>query len=53
MLKRLVKDIRVHLIQFLHGFQQDRLRAVGDLVLAGGMLYGAAAWPWMKGRQRA
>jgi GT2 family glycosyltransferase len=53
MLKRLLQDIRNHLFQFLPGFQRDRMRAIGDIVLAGGMMYGAAAWLWMRLRTRA
>ena len=53
MLKRLLQDIQNHLFQFLPGFQRDRLRAMGDMVLALGMMYGAAAWLWTNLRTRA
>jgi GT2 family glycosyltransferase len=52
MLKRMVKDIRNHLIQFAFRLRGDRLQSYGDLVLAGGIVYGAVYWLLTQHRRR-
>ncbi len=43
-LRRMVHDVWNHLQQSVWRFHDDRLRAEGDVVLAGSILYGAARW---------
>ncbi len=52
MLKRMVQDIRNHLVQFAPRLRGDRLRAYGDVMLVGGMIYGAAYWLLTQQRTR-
>jgi GT2 family glycosyltransferase len=52
MLKRMVQDVRNHLIRFVSRLRGDRLQAYGDLVLAGGMIYGAVYWLLTQYRKR-
>ena len=53
MLRRMVQDIRNHLIQFVSRLRHDRLRAYGDVVLAGGIFYGAVRWLLTQHRTQA
>jgi GT2 family glycosyltransferase len=53
MLKHMLRDIRNHLIQFGFRLRTDRLRAMGDLGLAGGIIYGAVQWLLTQRRTRA
>ena len=43
-LRRMLRDVRNHLIRFVSGFRRERLRAYGDLLLAGGIIRGAVSW---------
>ena len=52
MLKRMVQDIRNHLIQFVSRLRRDRLRAYGDVGLAGGIVYGVVYWLLTQHRTR-
>ena len=52
MLKRMVGDIRNHLIQFAFRLRSDRLQSYGDLALAGGIIYGAVYWLLTQRRRR-
>ena len=52
MLKRMVQDVRNHLIQFVSRLRRDRLRAYGDVVLAVGIVYGAVLWLLTQPRTR-
>jgi hypothetical protein len=51
-LKRMVRDIRNHLIQFAFRLRGDRLKSYGDLALAGGIIYGAVYWLLTQHRRR-
>jgi GT2 family glycosyltransferase len=53
MLRRMVQDIRNHLIRFVSTLRHDRLRAHGDVVLAGGIFYGAVRWLLTQHRTQA
>jgi GT2 family glycosyltransferase len=53
MLRRMVQDIRNHLIQFVSRLRRDRLRAYGDVVLASGIFYGAVRWLLTQHRTQA
>jgi GT2 family glycosyltransferase len=53
MLRRMVQDIRNHLIQFVSRLRRDRLRAYGDVMLAGGIFYGAVRWLLTQQRTQA
>jgi GT2 family glycosyltransferase len=44
MLRRMFHDVRNHMIQCVSRLRRDRLRAYGDAVLAGGIVYGAVRW---------
>ncbi len=46
MLKRMVQDIRRHLLTLPVLFRLDRTKAYGHIMLASGILVGAARWLW-------
>lgn len=43
-LKRMVQDVWNHLIWFVSGYRRDRLRAYGNVLLAGGIIHGVVSW---------
>jgi GT2 family glycosyltransferase len=52
MLRRMFHDVWNHLIQCVFRLRRDRLRAYGDAVLAGGIVYGAVRWLLTQRRTR-
>lgn len=43
-LRRMVGDVKTHLVLFFVKFRHERTKALGDAVLAGGIIYGAFKW---------
>jgi GT2 family glycosyltransferase len=44
MLKRMTRDVAVHIVLFVRRLRHERQRACGDAVLAAGILVGASKW---------
>lgn len=41
---RMIRDVREHIAACFHSIRGDRLKSHGDLVLAGGILFGTCGW---------
>ena len=53
MLKRMIKDVRIHLVSFFYRLRRERRRAVGDAALVAGILFGAVRWSLTVHREEA
>lgn len=51
--RRLISDVRGHLLPLPRQIWRDRARSYGDALLAGGVLWGAVRWLISYGRSRA
>ncbi len=44
LLRRMVRDVKTHILLFIFRFRTERVKALGDAALAFGIIYGAIKW---------